>query len=116
MSDHPANLHVMTTDSYDELKKEVEAAGGLCIIDFFAPWCGPCKRLIGELPKLAAENPNVTIIKCNCEELPQLSDKFEVGSIPHVCFAKFKDGDIEKLDTIVGFNMAGVRQNITKFA
>ena len=116
MSDAPANLHVMSQDSYDELKKQVEAAGGLCVIDFFAPWCGPCKRLLGELPKLATENPNVTFIKCNVEECQQLAGQFGVSSIPHVCFAKFADGDISKLDKIIGFNLGGLKQNIAKYA
>lgn len=106
----------MGTDSYEDLKKKVEAAGGLCVLDFFAPWCGPCQRLVGELPKLAAENPKVTFIKCNVEECQQLSAMFGVSSIPHVCFAKFANGDIEKLATVIGFNLGGIKQNISKFA
>ena len=116
MSDAPANLHVMSQDSYDELKKQVEAAGGLCVIDFFAPWCGPCQRLVGELPKIAAENPKVLFIKVNVDDCQQLSHKFGVSSIPHVIFCKGNGGSIQQLATVVGFNIAAIKQNIQKFS
>ena len=106
----------MGSDSYDDLTSRVSNHGGLVVVDFFAPWCGPCQRLVGELPKLAAENPNVLFIKVNVDDCQQLAGKFGVSSIPHVIFCKGNGGSIQQLATVVGFNIAGIKQNIQKFS
>jgi len=116
MSDHPANLLLMGSDSYDDLKQRVCASGGLVVLDFFAPWCGPCQRLVGELPKFAAQFPNVIFIKVNVDDCKDLAGRFNVSSIPHVTFAKGENGEIKQLGTVVGFNMAGIKDSITKFS
>ena len=105
----------MGSDSYEDLQSRVNAHGGLVVVDFFAPWCGPCQRLVGELPKIAAENPKVLFIKVNVDDCQQLAHKFGVSSIPHVLFCK-GNGDIEQLATVVGFNIAVIKQNIQKFS
>lgn len=111
-----ANLHVQETDSYDDLKAQVSAGSGLFVLDFFAPWCGPCQRLVSLLPGMAKENPNVTFIKVNIEENKALAAQFGVSSIPHIHFVKGKDGDIDRLDEVVGFNVASLKANIAKYA
>jgi thioredoxin 2 len=53
------------------------------VVDFWAPWCGPCLRVAPELEKVAASNAGRFVVaKVNTEALPDLAGRFEVRSIP----------------------------------
>ncbi|MBL9130031.1 MAG: thioredoxin [Verrucomicrobiaceae bacterium] len=69
------------------------------IVDFWAPWCGPCRMLTPILEDLAKEQDGkVKIGKVNVDEAPNLSAKFNVRSIPMLIF--FKNGQAK--ETVVG--------------
>src|SRR5579862_6095422 len=61
------------------------------VIDFWAPWCAPCRQLTPILEKLATEfNGRFQLVKINIDENPELADAFRVQSIPYV--AAVRDG------------------------
>ncbi|WP_028043125.1 thioredoxin [Candidatus Stoquefichus massiliensis] len=60
----------------------------LLFIDFFAGWCGPCKMLAPNIDRLANEHPEVTVIKVDVDQYPQLAAKFHVQSIPSLFVVK----------------------------
>lgn len=69
------------------------------VIDFWATWCGPCKRLAPVIEELAAEyDGKVVIGKCDIEENADLTEKFGIMSVPTVVF--IKNGNV--VDTQVG--------------
>jgi thioredoxin 1 len=60
-------------------------------VDFWAPWCGPCKMLGPELEKVAADwKDQLTIIKLNTDEKPEIANQFNITGIPTMIL--FKDG------------------------
>lgn len=67
------------------------AQGKTTIIDFWAPWCGPCKTLGPILDKLAEERPDINVVKVNVDENSDLSMKYGIRSIPAVYI--FKNGE-----------------------
>lgn len=60
------------------------------LVDFYADWCPPCRRLAPVLEELAQETPEARIVKVNVDENPDLASRYRVSSIPTLIV--FRDG------------------------
>lgn len=87
----------LTEANFDERIKE-----GLVLVDFFTPYCGPCRMLAPLLSQLK----NVTIYKANVDEHPGLCMRYHFSSVPTLIF--FKDG--QEVARMVGLQSVAVIQ------
>jgi len=79
-------------------KAEVLDAGGTVLVDFWAPWCGPCRMQTPILEKLIQSGTAAKITKVNTDENPDIAQKYGISSIPTLII--FKNG--QEAERLVG--------------
>ncbi len=80
------------TDS--NFQAEVIESSEPVLVDFWAPWCGPCRMVAPVLEEIASERENLRVVKLNVDENQQTAAQFEVLSIPTLIL--FKNGSVAK--------------------
>ena len=73
---------------------EVLEASQAVLVDFWAPWCGPCRIVAPHLEELNSERDDLTVVKLNVDENPETAAKYGIMSIPTLIL--FKNGQVAK--------------------
>ena len=76
----------------NNFREEVVNSDRPVLIDFFAPWCGPCRMVVPIVEQIAEEREDIKVVKINVDEEPELASQFRVMSIPTLVV--FKDGAV----------------------
>jgi thioredoxin 1 len=83
----------ITTVTDTNFQSEVIESDKPVLVDFWAPWCGPCRMVAPVLEEIAKERgEDLQIVKLNVDENQQTASKYQVMSIPTLIL--FKDGDV----------------------
>ena len=99
----------LTLETFDEFVKGSETP---VVVDFWAPWCGPCKQIAPAIDELSKDmNGEVRFAKLNIEEFPEFGPKYDIKSIPALLV--FKNGEyVNRVSIAGGFNKKRVEENV----
>lgn len=78
--------------STEEFEDEVLNSDAPVLVDFYADWCGPCRRLGPTLNELASRRTDVKVVKVNIDHSPEIASRYKIRSIPAIM--SFRHGEV----------------------
>lgn len=69
-------------------QQEVVESDKPVLLDFWAPWCGPCRMVVPLVEEIAEEHPEIKVVKINVQDEQELAAQFQVASIPTLMVVK----------------------------
>ncbi len=85
-------MGAVTEVSDNNFQAEVVESTQPVLVDFWAPWCGPCRIVAPHLEELAGERDDIRVVKLNVDDNPQTAATYQVMSIPTILL--FKNGQV----------------------
>ena len=92
---HTNAIHHATEDSF---RQDVLEADKPVLVDFWAPWCGPCKAIAPLLEEIAGEHPDISVVKVNIDDNSNVAAQYNVRAIPTLML--FNNGEVA--ETVIG--------------
>ena len=100
-------IHIASDSEFDDVLSKADDK--LVIVDFSASWCGPCKMIAPAYDELSEEYANSVFLKVDVDEVPTISQRYQVMAMPTFLF--IKKGDV--IDRFAGASVDKLRDVIT---
>ncbi len=84
----------MDAVSQEDFDTVVTQATGKVLVDFWAEWCGPCRMVGPVLEEMASDYPDVTFVKLDVDQAPEIGQRFGVMNIPTIL--AFEGGEVKQ--------------------
>ena len=78
----------------DKAEFDAKIKEGKVLVDFFAVWCGPCSMLAPLVEKVGEEHPEITVIKVDVDQAPEIASVYSIYSIPTLLL--FENGELKR--------------------
>ena len=99
-----ADVIEITSDTFQGLVLESEKP---VLVDFWAPWCGPCRMIGPVIDEIAAERTDVVVGKVNVDEAPDIAQRYGIQGIPFI--GLFQNGELVR-NAVGAMPRAGIEQ------
>lgn len=107
-------MPVQKIRSVEEFNQLFQSGKKYVFVDFYAQWCGPCKRIAPEIEKLSEQYKNVCFCKIDIDEVSELAEHYKATKLP--TFMMFEVATRkQKHDRIVGADLENVRKLLNIF-
>eukprot|EP00734_Pompholyxophrys_sp_LG126_P000071 Pompholyxophrys_sp_v1_NODE_3_length_18401_cov_4.332280.p16 type:complete len:107 gc:universal NODE_3_length_18401_cov_4.332280:13810-13490(-) len=100
---------VKALESIIDLTTAVKVPGGV-VIDFGAPWCGPCKAIAPKFEALSLQYPTIAFYGVNIDAATEIAEQLQITSVPTFMF--FYGG--KYVSSVTGANLAGINEELKK--
>ena len=101
-------MPIIEIENANVFRAALESTGGLIVIDFFAPWCGPCRALSPTFQDIANSFPNVLVIKANVDALPDIAAEYNVSKLPTIVYVR----QGREIDRVVGSDRGAIASKV----
>ena len=92
-------IEIKSVEEYENLL----LTGNKFVVDFWAVWCGPCKMIAPKFQALSEKNTEITFVKVNVEDVPEIAQKLSITSVPTIVF--YSNGsEVSRVQGIVNEN------------
>lgn len=97
------------------LEQLIETENRLIVVDCYAEWCGPCKKIAPDIAiledKYKNDNNSILVLKVDIDDCDDISNAFEIKSLPTILY--FKHGKL--IDKFIGANMEEIEKKIIRY-